>query len=296
MQQTVRFTSNGDTLVGDLSSPGDLAPGERRPGVVVTGSWTTVRQQMPGLYARRLAERGFVALAFDFRGYGESEGAPRDCESPARKAEDIAAAAAWLGGHDRIKPGGVHSLAVCASSGYAARAVADGAPLRSLALVAPWVHDARLVEGIYGGAEGVAARLAKAAGARARFEANGEVEYVPAVSTSDENAAMFGAFDYYLDASRGAIPEWSNRFAVMAWNEWLRYDAIAIAPAVPVPVFVVHGEGAAIPEGAKRFFAGLRVPKGWAAIDGNQFDFYDRESNVGLSIEHAIAHFERNGA
>ena len=45
--------------------------------MIVTGTWTTVKEQMAGIYARELANRGLAALAFDFTGWGESGGAPQ---------------------------------------------------------------------------------------------------------------------------------------------------------------------------------------------------------------------------
>lgn len=63
----------GDRLVGDLYLPaataGDL------PALAVTGSWTTVKEQMASLYAQRLAQRGFAALAFDFAALPEGTAA-----------------------------------------------------------------------------------------------------------------------------------------------------------------------------------------------------------------------------
>jgi hypothetical protein len=57
----------------------------RQPAIVVTGSWLTVKEQMPELYATRLAERGYTAFTFDFSGFGESAGEPRQTEIPERK-------------------------------------------------------------------------------------------------------------------------------------------------------------------------------------------------------------------
>src|SRR6187402_233033 len=57
----------------------------RQPGILVTGSWLTVKEQMPDLYARQLADRGYTASTFDFSGFGESEGEPRQSEMPDRK-------------------------------------------------------------------------------------------------------------------------------------------------------------------------------------------------------------------
>ncbi|MBA3290155.1 MAG: alpha/beta hydrolase [Actinobacteria bacterium] len=289
IRHPVSFVSHDLTLAGDLHLPaGHVGPG---PAAVVTGSWTTVKEQMAGLYAQRLAERGYVTLSFDFRGYGASEGEPRDVELPAAKVEDISNAVDFLAGRDEVDAERIGALAVCASSGYAAVAATRDDRIRALTLVAPWLHDAELVKPIYGGPEGVRSRVEAGRAARKRFEATGEVDYVPAVSAEDESAAMFGAFGYYLDGARGGIPQWGNRFAVMAWPEWLSFDPISVAPRITVPTTIVHSDDAAIPEGARRFAEKLEAPHDALWIGGTQFDFYDQEPNVGTSVDAAASHF-----
>ena len=78
----VRFDSDGVELAGEIYLPADYEPGTPLPGVVVTGTWTSVRQQMTQRYAKKLAAEGLVALSFDYRSYGESGGEPRQIESP----------------------------------------------------------------------------------------------------------------------------------------------------------------------------------------------------------------------
>ena len=41
----VTFQSSDQTLVGDLYLPDGYQEGDKLPGVVVTGAWTTVKQQ-----------------------------------------------------------------------------------------------------------------------------------------------------------------------------------------------------------------------------------------------------------
>jgi uncharacterized protein len=85
----VTFQSEGETLVGNLYLPANYKSGDKLPTVIVTGAWMTIKEQMPGVYAQKLADRGFAALAFDFRSWGESGGKLRSFESPTVKIADI---------------------------------------------------------------------------------------------------------------------------------------------------------------------------------------------------------------
>ena len=79
---SVAFENGDHTLKGTLYLP-EGAEGPI-PAVIVTGAWTTVKEQMAGTYARELAARGIAGLAFDFTGWGESEGDPSFCRRPSR--------------------------------------------------------------------------------------------------------------------------------------------------------------------------------------------------------------------
>ncbi|MGH3912497.1 MAG: alpha/beta hydrolase [Pseudonocardiaceae bacterium] len=288
--ERVVFDGEGESLVGNLYRP--ATPETRAvPAVVVTGSWCTVKEQMAGRYARGLAERGYVSLAFDFRGYGESGGQPRDLESPDAKIRDIQDAVTYLGTTPGADPDRIGALGICAGAGYTAGGVAADDRVQSLALVAPWLHDRALVEAVYGGSDGVHERITAGQEALLRYRQTGEVDYVPAVSTTDQRAAMYGPFDYYLDQNRGAIPAWGNRFAVMAWSQWLEFDPIEFAPGITVPTVMVHSEDGAIPDGARRFHADLGAPGQLHWITGSQFDFYDDEPTVEAALRVVDAHY-----
>jgi fermentation-respiration switch protein FrsA (DUF1100 family) len=256
-RHTVTFPSGEVTLTGHLFLPDSGGP---VPGVVVAGTWTSVKEQMADRYAERLADRGCAALSFDFTGFGESEGEPRDCESPTGKVSDIRNAITYLDGHEAVASGRIGALGVCAAAMYLSAAAAEDPRLRSLALIAPWIHDAEICREVYGGEEGVTERLEAAAEARRLHEKTGEVTYVPVVSGTDPRAAMPYEIDFYLNPDRGGIPQWPNRFAVMAWEGWLTFDGIALAPRVDRPVVIVHSEDAAIPEGPGGSTPGCRAP------------------------------------
>ncbi|MEZ5293035.1 MAG: alpha/beta fold hydrolase [Vicinamibacterales bacterium] len=101
------------------------------PGVVLVHMLTRSKDDWRG-FAERLQAAGLAALAVDLRGHGGSGGDGRP--APAM-AQDVAAAAAFLGG----RPGGRRVAVVGASLGasLAVIAAADAPSIREVVLVSP---------------------------------------------------------------------------------------------------------------------------------------------------------------
>ena len=279
----VTFDSDGTKLVGTLYTPKDQAG--PFPGVVVTGAWTTVKEQMAGTYARELAARGFAALAFDFNGWGESGGTPRYVEDPATKTRDIEAAIGFLASHPSVQEGMLGGLGVCASSGYMADAAASRSEIVRVALVAPWLHDPALAETIYGGPDAAAALIAASETQDAADVA------LLAASATDESAVMYQA-PYYTEPDRGLIDAFDNKFSPLSWKPWLTYDAMKSADRLDKPMLMVGSPSIALPAGAEAYAAKTRAPleKLWLGEDVTQFDFYDRADVVEAAAD-AVADF-----
>src|SRR5262249_7803666 len=132
MKEIYEFACEGDRLVGSLHLP----QGDAHGVAILTGPLTSVKEQATGAWGRALAERGFVALAFDPRYFGESGGRPRQLENPAAKIADIRAAAASLHRDRRFANTPLFAVGVCAGAGYMARAVAAEPLFRGVAGVA----------------------------------------------------------------------------------------------------------------------------------------------------------------
>ncbi|MEX0316034.1 MAG: alpha/beta hydrolase [Allomuricauda sp.] len=288
----VNFKSEGFNLVGNLYYPTDYKEGTSYPAVVVSGSWTTVKEQMAGLYAERLAEKGLITLAFDFRNFGESEGLPRVYESPTLKIKDIENAVAFLKTLPEVDSNHIGAFGVCAGSMYTFMASAEDADIKAVATVASWLHDGEAVKLFYGGEEGVQQRITAAQNAKKQFAETGEIEYIPAISTTNESAAMFGEFDYYLNPERGAIPEWNaDQFAVATWEDWLTLDPFPAAAKLNKPVFMVHSDGSVLPDYTRKFYEAIpSKDKELLWVDTelpspmHQFSFYDQEEEVSLAV------------
>ena len=283
-QREISFDSNGATLKGVLYFP-EQGSGPF-PGVVVAGAWTTVKEQMPGTYARELAARGFAALAFDFTGWGESGGDIRYKEDPVTKTADIEAAATFMKTLSEVDPENISGVGICASSGYMASAVADSSDLSKLALVAAWLHTPEMAEQIYGGPESVAELIKTSRDA----EQSEEPLYMTAASGTDSASLMYQA-PYYTEEDRGLIAAYDNKFNLSSWEPWLTYDGQASADRLTKPTLIVCSEAAALPAGAHAYAERTQAPVTELWLDDvNQFDFYDRADVVEQSAT-AIAEF-----
>lgn len=281
----VTFQSQGEKLVGVLYLPTGYKTGDKLPAIVVAGAWTTVKEQMPELYAKKLAEQGFAALAFDFRYYGESGGTPRQLESPSAKVQDIKNAITYLQTLSVVDGNRIGGLGICFGAGYMARVAAEDPRLKSFATVAAWLHDAQSLDKLFG-ADLIQQRMQAGLAAQKKYAQTGVVEFAPAFTTAKNPiAAMTGQPIYYGNPQRGSIPAWKNQFAVQSWVEWIQFDALAVAPKVTTPALFVHSDGSALPENVKRFYNTMPGQKKLVWLQGNHFDFYDQPPQVNQAVQ-----------
>jgi uncharacterized protein len=73
-KKTVTIYSDGTKMVGDLYLPAGLQKGDKRPTVVFCAGTGGTKRGTPTQMAPYFLDAGFVFLAFDYRGWGDSEG------------------------------------------------------------------------------------------------------------------------------------------------------------------------------------------------------------------------------
>ena len=299
LMERVNFKSEGLNLVGNLYYPEGYDIEKTYPAIVVVGSWTTVKEQMAGLYAEKLAEMGYITLAFDFRNYGESEGEPRFWENPVMKVEDIKNAVSYLESLSEVDNDRIGSFAVCAGSMYSLMAAAEDSRIKAVVTAASWLQDAEAVKLFYGGEEGVQTKITAAQKAKTAFARDSVVEYIETISTSNPEAAMYGPYDYYLNPERGAVKQWSNdKFAVMSWEDWLTLDPMPYASRLQAATLMIHSDGCVLPQYTRNFYELIKTENkrlDWIETDlaspMQQFNFYDQEEEVNLAVEKASQWF-----
>jgi len=132
-RQKVTFKNRyGITLTGDLYIPKNHT-NEPLAALAITGPFGAVKEQSSGLYAQNMAERGFVALAFDPSYTGESGGEPRNIASPDINTEDFSAAVDFLGLQKNVSRNRIGIIGICGFAGMGLNAAAVDKRVKAVA-------------------------------------------------------------------------------------------------------------------------------------------------------------------
>jgi dienelactone hydrolase len=129
--RTVSFrAADGTHLSASLYEP-DRPPA---PGIVLIHMLTRSRGDWDET-AQRLRDAGFVALALDLRGHGESSGAGSHGAALGSMLQDVQAALAFVRGHGTVAPGRLGLAGASAGANLAAMAAGADRSVRSLVLL-----------------------------------------------------------------------------------------------------------------------------------------------------------------
>ena len=149
-------TQYGFTLVADLYTPKaneqsqittalPIDRNHKYAALAVSGPFGATKEQSSGLYAMKMAERGFITLAFDPSFTGESSGEPRRTASPDINTEDFMAAVDYLSKMPEVDAERIGIIGICGWGGIALNAAA--ADTRIKATVASTMYDMTRVSG-----------------------------------------------------------------------------------------------------------------------------------------------------
>jgi fermentation-respiration switch protein FrsA (DUF1100 family) len=283
--ERVTFSSEGLELAGELRS---AATGRRQPGVVLTGPFTGVKEQVTGTYARILAMSGFTTLAFDHRGFGESGGRPGHEDSQGKLA-DLRAAVGFLADRAEADAARIGIVGICLGGGYAVRAAAADPRLKAVATIAGGYNSPCLMLE----AMGAGPYWSALAVALDRYD-----EYMPAVAPDNGEAAMGGEEPYaYYGTARSFSPHWKNQVTRGSLHSLMTFDALGAAELLArLPLLIVHGQTDAYcsPELARALYERKPGDKEILWLDASQhIDLYDREPYVTQAAQAAAEFLHR---
>jgi fermentation-respiration switch protein FrsA (DUF1100 family) len=301
--QKVSFPNRTITVVGSLLRPASFDTDRKYAAIIMVHPHGGVKEQTAGLYARRLAEQGFITLAYDASYWGESSGEPRNLEAPATRIEDTSCAIDYLSTLPEVDTNNIGVLGICAGGGYALNAAQIDPRIKAVATVSMFdLGDARRV-GVDKSVtlEQRMQRVQQMAEQRTK-EARGEaVKYVPIVPESptqftDKTLTLYREGYEYYRTQRGQHPNADNRQVFTAGLAQLAFYPLSHMDAIsPRPVLLIAGE-----EADTRFYSQVaydkaKDPRELFIVPGaTHIDMYDKPQFVGPAVVRLKAFFEKN--
>ena len=240
----------GVTLAADLYIPKD-AEG-KLPAIAMSGPYGAVKEQVSGLYAQTLAERGFLTIAFDPSFTGESGGQPRGMSSPDINTEDFCAAVDYLSTRPDVDPERIGILGICGFGGFAVNAAAIDTRIKATVAVTMYDMTRVTAKGYFDANDNAATRyeMKKQLNAqRTKDYMNGTYAHAGGnPETAPEDAPQFlkDYVDYYK-TRRGYHKRslGSNEgFITTASLSLINMPILAYADEIRSAVLLVHGENA----------------------------------------------------
>jgi fermentation-respiration switch protein FrsA (DUF1100 family) len=285
-------------MVGNLFFPPDMDKTKKYPALVVVHPFGGVKEQVVGTYARKMAAKGYITLAFDSTHLGESGGYPRDTENPSERLEDIRCAIDYLTTLPMVDEERIGLLGVCAGGSFAlavaptemrAKAITS-VSLFDLGLMAregwPWTQWDRTATLVEIGKQ----RTLEARGLSVRRDPG-----VPMELSEDAPAILKLAYDYYKKP-RAQHPNSRSVFIFTDFARLMDFNYYSqIENIEPRPVLFIVGAEADTLFMSKTGYEKAKQPKEWFEIPGaTHFHLYDNEDMVEKAVDKLEDFFGRN--
>ena len=240
----------GITLAADMYTPKSVV--DKLPAIAVSGPFGAVKEQSSGLYAQKMAELGFLTIAFDPSYTGESGGTPRYVASPDINTEDFCAAVDFLSVQENVDPERIGIIGICGWGGIALNAAAIDTRIKATAAMTMYDMTRVTANGYFDAEDSEQARFEKKKAMNAqRIEDYKSGSYALAGGVVDplpEDAPQF-VKDYYAyyKTPRGYHSRSLNSNG--GWNvtsslSFLNMPILQYSSEIRSAVLLVHGEKA----------------------------------------------------
>ena len=287
----IKFNNKGVEMAGNLFLPEKMEAGKTYPSIVCTCPAGSVKEQSSGLYAQKLAEQGFVALAFDPSHQAESGGYPRYEENPYDRVEDIRSAVDYLTTLPFVDRNRIAAMGLCAGAGYTINAALTDRRIKVVAGVSGTDAGAVIRDGWTGGVsreekikflEMVSEeRTAVANGAEPIYG-----NYVPENVTDDLPVTMKEAHDYYR-TPRAQYPTSENKVLLTSMSNIYTFEAFHLMDELLTQplLMVVGSKSDALYVSERAIERAASKIKELYLIDGaTHIDMYDRQPYVDEAV------------
>lgn len=289
--QKISFYNRIDIQVaGNLFLPPGFDPNKKYPAIIVGHTFTGVKEQTSGLHAQKLAELGYITVAFDASFWGESGGFPRNIEVPEIRVEDFSAAVDYLSNHPSVDPDRIGALGVCGGGGYVVSAAAIDHRIKATATVSMYDLGRARRQGLgdvitYEQRMATLDRIGELRTREYRGEPRTNTVGVPVkISENDtENTREF--YDYYR-TPRAQHPNATTEYSLTSQAPMMNFFPFAqIETISPRPLLFIVGERAVSAYFSEDAYNKAAEPKELFVVAGaSHVDLYDRPQYLAVSI------------
>lgn len=248
----VTYTLNGLKISANVYTPAGYDATKKYPAVVVAHPNGGVKEQVAGLYAQRLAEGGYIALAADASYQGASEGTPRNVDKPYYRTEDIHGMADYLSAYPGVDADRLGALGICGGGGYTLNAAKSDKRFKAVATLSMF-NSGQVRRNGYMNTQwdSIQARMKEASDARAKEVATGEIGYSGNVdfdALTDESISKIPTdlyregMIYYGKTHRH--PNSTFRYTTSSLMELMSWDATDNIELIDAPLLLMAGDKA----------------------------------------------------
>ena len=302
MQKISFPNSNNQTIAMSavINFPAGFSENRSYPAVVVSHPGGGVKEQTAGSYARKLAEAGFVTIAYDASYQGESGGEPRQLENPHIRTEDVSAVIDYLTTLPYIDQNRIGAMGICAGAGYTANAAIQDRRIKAVGTVSAVNIGSMFRNGWENNVKDADASPYVKAGSDARTsDASGaETATIPLAPLKEEDAPneeLRQAWEYY-HTPRCEYPTAPGYATARSLTQIIPYDAYNKAEAfLTQPLQVVAGSVAGSKWMSDDLFSrAASADKHFHVVEGsNHMDLYDRDQFVNEAVGVLAPFFQR---
>lgn len=247
----VTYTLNGLKISANVYTPAGYEATKKYPAVVVAHPNGGVKEQVAGLYAQRLAEKGYITIAADASCQGASEGTPRNVDRPFYRTQDIHGMVDYISTYPGVDAQRIGALGICGGGGYTLNAAKSDKRLKAVATLSMFnTGQVRRNGYMNSQLDSIQARLKEASDARSR-ELAGEIGYSGNVdfdALTEESISQIPTdlyregMMYYGRTHRH--PNSTFRYTTSSLMDLMTWDATDNIELINVPLLMMAGEKA----------------------------------------------------
>ncbi len=257
----VKYKLNGLDISANVYTPPNYDAKKKYPAIVVAHPNGGVKEQVAGLYAQRLAEKGYITIAADAAYQGGSGGKPRNVDKPRYRIEDIHGMADFITRYAGVDVARLGLLGICGGGGYSLAAAQTDKRFKSIATVSMF-NSGRVRRNGYVDSQRdtIQERLQQASAARAEEVTGGDIAarthemtggnvlYAGDANLTDEQIAKL-PFDLYRQGyhyywKTHAHPGSTFKYTMSSLLDLMRWDATDQIELIQQPLMMIAGSKA----------------------------------------------------